>query len=79
MISSILSFIYGFGFALTLVGGIVWMGVVNTFKGFLHPIKVLVIVIAWPIALPLIGYTLYKFIWMDDEHQRTNRKDIQGD
>jgi hypothetical protein len=79
MISTILSFIYGVGFALTLVGGFIWLMVLNLFKGYLHPLKVLIIAIVWPIALPIIGYKIYKFIWMDDEYQGTDTTDIQGD
>jgi hypothetical protein len=62
MISWGFGFIYGLGFTLTLLGGFIWVAVLNTIHGSLHPLKVLGLAVVWPITLMVLGYRFYQYV-----------------
>ena len=62
MITLTLGFIYGAGFILTLVGGAIWMIILNALHDNLHPLKLLGAAIVWPITLTWVGIKMWKVI-----------------
>lgn len=63
MITLSLGFIYGTGFALTLVGGVLWLFVLNALlHGHINPLKIVGAALIWPITLSWIGYKMYKYV-----------------
>jgi hypothetical protein len=65
MITLALGFIYGTGFALTLVGGTLWMMFLNAIKTPMHPLLVLGAAILWPITLGRVVYKIWLFLRED--------------
>lgn len=62
MISWSFGFIYGLGFTLTLLGGFIWMGVLNALHDRLHPLKVLGVALIWPITVMVLVYRFYQYV-----------------
>lgn len=60
MITLLLGTIYGVGFGLSIVGGTLYLMVLNGLHSKPNPIKFLSGIILWPIAWVTLGYKLYK-------------------
>jgi len=69
MITWLFGFLYGIGFSLTLVCGFVWMGLVRTFHGSLHPIKVLTMAMAWPITVIVVGSKIHSYLRDEEDYE----------
>lgn len=62
MITLTLGFVYGTGFALTLVGGTLWLMFMNALKYNIHPLLLLGAAVVWPITLSWAAIKFCKII-----------------
>ena len=69
MITLALGFIYGTGFAITLIGGTLWMMVLNLIHNTVRPYHVVGAAIVWPITLGIAIYKVYRFIQEEYAHE----------
>ena len=60
MITLLLGYIYGVGFGLTVVGGIIYLMVMKGLKYHPSKPKILLGLLLWPIAWCTLGYKLMK-------------------
>jgi hypothetical protein len=60
MITLLLGYIYGVGFGLTIVGGVVYLLVMNGLKCHPSKIKMLLGLVGWPITWGVVSCKLYR-------------------
>lgn len=56
----LLGTIYGLGFGLTVVGGVIYLMVMNGLKCYPSKLKMILGVVFWPITWAAVGYRLYR-------------------